>query len=131
MRNDPAQIADVEFGVDLLVTGDLIFKGRQRERMVLVSPARLRDEALRLEPDFPGPIPGRGRLSDAAGHHHVGAEERELVLQAFTQLGKRLVVLVVQEVGLEPDVCPALAVKLQPGIVHAEKDRRRPAPDWA
>ena len=48
-------------------------------------------------------------LADRAGHHHVVAEELELVVEPLVQLRQVRVALVVQEVELHPDGRLALA----------------------
>jgi len=61
----------------------------------------------------------RRPLADGSRHHHVVAEELELVSETFLQLRQRRIVLVLQEVHLQPDERPAFAVHRVPGIVHA------------
>ena len=114
---------------DLLDVGGT---GRAAGLRVLVSPARLGDETLCLVPDrvvvgIGRRGEGRGPLADAAGAQHVVAEERELVLEPFAQLGQLVVEiaergdesLVVEEVDLQPDGRPALAVQRKQRVVHA------------
>ena len=60
------------------------------------------DQPLRLAPDRAA-AERRRPLADRAGHHHVVAEELELVAQPLLQLRQRRVVLVLQEVHLQPD----------------------------
>ena len=91
---------------------------RQVPRAVLVAPAGLRHEPLRLAPD--GAARQRRRpFADRAGHHHVVAEELELVPEALLQLRQLGIVLVLQEVHLQPDERAAFTVDREPGVVHA------------
>ena len=60
------------------------------------------DQPLRLAPDRAAPE-RRRPFADRAGHHHVVAEELELVPQPLLQLRQRRIVLVLQEVHLQPD----------------------------
>ena len=99
--HDPAQTGDVELLVDRLVALDHLRQRPPGSDAVLVAPAGLRDQPLRLA--------RRARRRAApptrrcAGHQHVVAEELELVPQPLLQLRQRRVVLVLQEVHLQPD----------------------------
>ena len=114
----PAQAGDVEFLVDRLVPFDNLRQRRQVPRAVLVAPAGLRHEPLRLAPDGAAPK-GRGPFADRAGLQHVVAEELELVPEALLQLRQLGIVLVLQEVHLQPDERAAFTVDREPGVVHA------------
>ena len=116
----PAQVGDVELGVDGLQAGDHVLERGEAERAVRVPPAGLRDDALRLEPDGAAAVAGCAPFADRAGHHQVVAEELELVSQPLLQLRQVDVVLVVQEVRLQPDERLALAVEREDGVVHPE-----------
>src|SRR5215207_8927279 len=102
------------------------------------------DEPLGLEPDL---VAGRVRclqrerrrpFADGSRPQHVVAEELELVLQAFAELGElvlepaegRDVALVVQEVHLQPYGCQAVTVQRQPGVVHPVVVERRERVRW-
>ena len=93
----------------------------------------LGDEALGFVPD--GVVvrarwrgEGRGPFADPARAQHVIAEERELVLEPFAQLGQLVIeipergdeCLIVQEVDLQPNGRLALAMQRKPRVVHAE-----------
>ena len=106
----PAQVADPELGVDGLVGADDLLELARLPTRVLVPPARF------ARPAAAPPSRRRRRRVGAAhspiapGPHHVVAEELELVLQPLVQLRQVRVVLVVQEVRLQPDDRLALAV---------------------
>ena len=108
---------DVELLVHRLVGLDHLREPGQVLDAVLVAPAGLGDQALRLAPD--GAAGERRRpLADRAGHQHVVAEELELIAEALLQLRQRRVGLVLQEVHLQANERPSLAMQRQPRVVH-------------
>ena len=92
-------------------------QARQILHAVLVVPAGLGDEALRLAPHGAG-AERRRPFADRPGHQHVVAEVLELIAQPFLQLGKGGVVLVLQEVHLQTDGRLAVAMHRDPRVVH-------------
>ena len=103
--------------VHRLVGADDLLELREAADAVLVAPAGLRDEPLRLHPGRAGADRGRP-LADRARHQQLVAEELELVSESLLQLGQGGVALVVQEVHLQPDRRLALAVEREPRVVH-------------
>src|SRR5258708_1278109 len=76
------------------------------------------DERWGLPPEGAG-WEGSRPLANRTRHHHVVAEELELVPQPFLQLRQRRIALVLQEVHLQPHDRLVLTMERQPGVVHA------------
>src|SRR2546427_12644384 len=103
MRDDPAQIRNVEFGMGRLIGLDLLLEIRRTQRVNLGAPGCARDPLRGFHKDI---VVRTGTASneftDSTGTYHVVAEEFVTVLETFGKCRQICSCVLVEKVDPQP-----------------------------